>query len=320
MKKALSIGDSLSGNIQCRAVIDRSSHEGQAKSDVNGATKTGVLEDRQTLVVVHRKDDVTTFQGRRIKGRVGRNGAVGPNALRIGRFDCRLDFLKILTPEMPAFSCMGVEAQDLDSGLRQAEMLAQVMVNDLQCFQNSFFGDLICNGPQRQMRGHQRDSKRFCGQEHHDARAPSPFSEKFSMAAEGYAGVIDHAFVHGSGHQRLGCIFLDQASRLLERCEHVACVGLIQLPWVLDMHEWHGAAHGPPGLDRASGLPFGARYIESQSLSAAPHQVGIGDKKKPEIGVIRGQAKRTFRPDACGFARCDRQDGEGHYGLSLVAG
>ncbi len=279
-----------------------------------------MLEDWKTLVMVHRKDDVTTFQGRWIEGRVGRNGTVGPNALRIGRFDCRLDFLKILTPEVPAFSCMGVEAQNLDPGLGKAEMFTQVMVNDLQCFQDPFCGDLFCNGPQWQMRGHQRDSKGFCGQEHHDARAPSEFSEKFSMAAEGYARVIDHAFVHGSGDQRLGCIFLDQRNRLLERCEHVAGVGLIQSPRTLDMHEWYRAAHGLTGLDRASGVPFGARDIEPQPLSAAAHQVGIGDKKKPEIGVICGQAKRTFRPDPCGFTRCDRQDREGHWGLSGVAG
>src|SRR5689334_2340989 len=47
------IGFAGAGEVERGAVVDRGAHEGKPQRDVDAAAERGVLEDRQTLVVVH---------------------------------------------------------------------------------------------------------------------------------------------------------------------------------------------------------------------------------------------------------------------------
>src|SRR5258708_17240769 len=56
--KAARVGFSAAGDIQRGAVIGRGAHERQAERDVHAAPEARVLEDRPSLVLVHREKAV----------------------------------------------------------------------------------------------------------------------------------------------------------------------------------------------------------------------------------------------------------------------
>ena len=94
-------------------MIDGGANNGQAQRDIDRMAKAGVLQNRQALVVVHRKDCVLVA-GRRRKRRICRQRSANAHS-RAGQFaNDRGDDGLVLSAEMAAFAGMRVEAADDD--------------------------------------------------------------------------------------------------------------------------------------------------------------------------------------------------------------
>ena len=68
--QAASIGTSSACEVQCGAVVDRSSHPGQTKGDIDGMTESGMFENRKSLVVVHGQNGVVVRKMAWHEGRI----------------------------------------------------------------------------------------------------------------------------------------------------------------------------------------------------------------------------------------------------------
>jgi len=81
---------------------------------------------------------------------------------------------------------------------------------------------------QRQMRGDERDAQFGRGQHHHHV-AVRALRKKFSVAAEGFARVVDRRFLHRRGDQRIELAGHAAIRRARQRVQHVEGVARIRL-------------------------------------------------------------------------------------------
>jgi hypothetical protein len=125
------VGAAAAGQVERGAVIDRGADDGQAERDVDAVLEGGVLEHRQALVVVHREHGVgrpARCAATACRPAAGRRGP----CLRRAAFEHRRDDLDLLAAHVPAFAGMRVEPGHQDARPRDAELAAQVGVQDAQ--------------------------------------------------------------------------------------------------------------------------------------------------------------------------------------------
>src|SRR5258708_6885382 len=115
LDEAAWIGFSAAGDIERRAVIDRGAHEGQAQRDIHAAPEARVLEDRQSLVVVHGEHAIGAFQPLGHEERVGGKPAARLGPQRNCFLNCWSDDLGVFCVKMPGFAAVGVNARDPDA-------------------------------------------------------------------------------------------------------------------------------------------------------------------------------------------------------------
>ncbi len=110
MVKTARIGPTATGDIEGRAVVYRCPDKGQAERDVDRVAETGVLEYRQTLVVIHGDDHVTGLQGGGGEGRIRRHRATDIHAAGAAFLDGWCDQLFVLPAEVPTFAGVRIQA------------------------------------------------------------------------------------------------------------------------------------------------------------------------------------------------------------------
>ncbi len=81
-EQAAGIGAAAAGQIERGAMIDRGAHDRQPERDVDGVAEAGVLEHRQTLIVVHGQHHVVAREVARHEQRIGGQRAVDVEAQR----------------------------------------------------------------------------------------------------------------------------------------------------------------------------------------------------------------------------------------------
>src|SRR6185436_17021273 len=112
LDQAAGVGLAGAGEVERGAVVDRGAHEGKAEGDVDAAAERGVLEYRQSLVVVHGKHRVGVLEPLRDEQRVGRDRSGGVDA---GGGDGRRDDVLVLPAEVARLAAVRIEAGDEDA-------------------------------------------------------------------------------------------------------------------------------------------------------------------------------------------------------------
>ncbi len=124
-------------------MIDRGAHERQPERDVHAAAERGVLEHRQSLVVVHGEHAVRAFQALGDEERIGRQRSARFDAgcFRFG--DRGGNDVPVLSAEVPRLAAVRIEPRHEDPWFWDTEAPFQILVEDAQGFQQI----LLVDGP-----------------------------------------------------------------------------------------------------------------------------------------------------------------------------
>ncbi len=184
-------------------------------------------------------------------------------------------------------------------GRGHAEAATQVRIEDAQRLLQPVARQCRAHVCKRQMGGGEcnpkRSVRRVAGQHHHDAGGAGVLGQIFGVAAERYAGVVDHAFLHRRGDDGVVAAVLAPGDCSVERREHVARVSHVESTrnrrcGQRDMFDLHVGGKSVPGL-----------------ASSLLDQTGIADQCHIG-GQRRGQCSDgDLGSDAGGFTRGERQ-------------
>ncbi len=197
-----------------------------------------MLQDRQTLVVIHGQHTIRLLQVFLLEQGISRIWSGGGNPQGLRALQHRRDHIYLFPPQVTVFTRMRIQAGHQDARLAQAEFLAQVAVDDLQGFQQTVEGNGRRHILQRQVRGRQGYPQRLrqacrglAGQHHHHLRSAGFFRQVFGMAAESDAGIVDRAFLQRRGDDRVApCSSCRYAFyRHIQRVQYGTAVPGIQL-------------------------------------------------------------------------------------------
>ncbi|MCY1275364.1 hypothetical protein D9M70_240070 [compost metagenome] len=217
---------------------------------------------------------------------------------------------------------MGVEAADQDARLGDAELVAQVGVQDsgdpLQALGRYGVGDLA----QRQVGGDQGDAQAAGGEHHHHLLGVGQFGEKFGVAGEGDAALVDHALVHRSGdHPGEGAVEAAPAGSG-QGFQHVGGVRRVQLA---AFHR--GAQRRVPDVQAAGGRRalrpvarpgFLQVDIQAQLRGALGQQRAAGDGDQRVRLRLAGEQQAQVGADAGRLAGGQGEESGCSHGADLV--
>ena len=94
------IGAAGAGEIERGAMVDRRANDWQPERYIDAAAEARVLENRQSLVVVHRQHAIEIPQPVGIEQRIGRQRAGQLHALAAQLFDYGDDYVDFFTSEV----------------------------------------------------------------------------------------------------------------------------------------------------------------------------------------------------------------------------
>ena len=104
-------------------MVDRGADKRQSQGDINGASKTAVLEHRQALVMIHGQNGIAVSNSAAIKHGICRQWTVQVNAFFTQVLQCRNNGVQLLPAKMTAFTGMRVEPAHFNVRLRDPEAL-----------------------------------------------------------------------------------------------------------------------------------------------------------------------------------------------------
>jgi len=93
---------------------------------------------------------------------------------------------------MASFSGMGIKPQYRYAGLSDAKLMFEIVVQNMQRFNQAGFGDCLGNLCQWQVGGGQGNPQITGGQQHYYPRCIAAFSEILGVTAESDTGIVDH--------------------------------------------------------------------------------------------------------------------------------
>ena len=211
-------------------MVGRGTQQRQAERHVDRALEAGVLDDRQSLIVIHREHCVVACEHLWHEYRVGRQRPVGADAGGAQALDRRGDDARLLLAEVTAFAGVRIQPADRDPRVAHGEPPRELTGEDRAHLVQRVDGERAAHRGERQMGGCERHAQLACGQHHHGACAVGALREVLGMAAERDAGVVDHALVHrrrDDGVELPGQCGLDGA---VEECQYVRRVGRLEPP------------------------------------------------------------------------------------------
>ena len=308
--QAAGIGASTAGQIQRRAVIDRGAHDGQSQGNVDGLTEAGVLEHRQSLVVIHGQHGVVAFEMARHEQRVRRYRAVHIQALCARLRDGRIDDAQFFIPQMPAFSGVRIQAAHRDAGAIQTPEPPQVGRHDGQHLQQSGRAQCIADGSQRQVGGGERHAQTPCHQHHDRKRRVGACGDVFGVTHEGEARLDDEALLHRCGDA--GAEFAGEAAvhGAIDQREHGRAVGAIEFSGdggggqrLVQHAERTGSA-----LRCLVARPVLQPYLQAEQSCTLLEHGAVGEADQRPAARPHGHGQAQIGADAGGFSRgqCER--------------
>ncbi|MNN21902.1 hypothetical protein D3C81_1352390 [compost metagenome] len=207
---------------------------------------------------------------------------------------------------------MGVEPADQDARIGDAELVAQVGMQDARDSLQAIRGDGIGHLAQGQVSGDQRDAQSAGGQHHHHLRGRGQFREEFGMPGEGDAALVDHALVHRRGDHSGEVAVQAALAGAGEGFQHIAGIRRVQLAALHRSGQWcipHVQAAGLRGL-----LWPVARSDRQQADRQAQQCGALGQQRLAGDGHQRvrlrltGQQQTQIGTDAGRFAGSQRED------------
>jgi hypothetical protein len=125
-----------------------------------------------------------------------------------------------------------VEATDADARILDPEFAHQVAGHDVEHSDDALARERARHISQAQMRRRECDPQlapgNRTGQHHHHPPRAGPLRQVLGMARECNAGIVDHAFVHWRGDDRIEFTLQTTLQRAIERRENVAGVARIE--------------------------------------------------------------------------------------------
>ncbi|MNN28621.1 hypothetical protein D3C81_1422000 [compost metagenome] len=196
---------------------------------------------------------------------------------------------------------MRVEARHQDARPGDAEVAAQVGIDDGQRLDQHRDVECVRHRAQRQVGGGQRHAQHGvvvgglrAGQHHHHARHGGALGQVFGVAGERHARVVDRALLHRRGDHRRVFAGLQAVDGGIEQRQHVAAVAGVK-PARLALHaERHILNHHPALADLAGpGMP------DAQRCGPAGQQTGIPQHMEAvvPVAVAIAAGKLQQRPD-----------------------
>jgi hypothetical protein len=194
--KAARIRRSLTRYIERCAVVDGCSYDRQPECDVHGCAESCVLEDRQTLVVVHREYSVFVsgaWRKSRVRGQWASDFFSATGEFRDdGRYNA-----VIFVAEVATFTCMWIQPTNDDFRIRDTEAPAKVVKQYLDDCLQSLGRDCRGNIFQRQMCRRQGDTQVPGGKQHDGQRTLANICKELGVPGKREAGVVDDTFMQG---------------------------------------------------------------------------------------------------------------------------
>src|SRR3990167_5098112 len=128
----------------------------EAHGYINGMERIKGLDRQETLVVIHRQDDIVLRGGVGMvsprKIRVGGGWAVDRHAIAAQRFQCWTDNLRLLGAEQSGLAGVRIQSETGDARRAEAEIFGEKLLSGLDRATNALSGDQCGDGAQRYMR------------------------------------------------------------------------------------------------------------------------------------------------------------------------
>lgn len=161
---------------------------------------------------------------------VGRQRADQVEAFATQALEAGFDHLDLFPAQVTAFAGVRVESADQDARMGDAELVAQVGVEDARDPGQALVANGVGDLAQRQVGGRQGNAQASSGQHHHHLGGVGEVGEEFGMAGKGDAGFVDHALVHRCGDHP-GEVPVEAAlAGAGQGFQDVGGVGSVQLP------------------------------------------------------------------------------------------
>ena len=184
-------------------MVRRGAYDGQAGGEIDAVREGQGLERGQALVVVHGQGGVKAAVVPQAEEAVGGVGAKGLDAFLLGLQHGRKDDVLLLVAQQAAVSAVGVQAQDGNLGIRDAEVPLQGGLHDAELPEDAFLGKTGGNVPQGDVARHHANLDLAAHHDHGHVVGPEFPLEEFGVAGVGEALRVHGAFVDGGGHQHV---------------------------------------------------------------------------------------------------------------------
>src|SRR5690606_41042948 len=139
--EAAAVTPASGGEVEGRAVVNRSADQRQSEGDVHRPAKTLELEYGQSLVVVHGEHGVAVLQVPGGEQGIRRQGSLGIDPCASADVEGGDDGVDFLAAEVSALPGMGIEAANEYPGLGDGEVLAQRPVENGEGVHQAVDGD-----------------------------------------------------------------------------------------------------------------------------------------------------------------------------------
>ncbi len=179
-------------------MVDRGAHDGQAEGDVHPLVASERLEGDEALVVVEAHPPIMALAGIGGEGAVGREGALGLDAVRAQGVDRGRHQPGLVVAEQPALAGMGIEPEDGQAWARPAQA-RQRRIERQPHRDDARGGEAGDRLGERHVAGGKHHRDRRVVHEHRLVGGSAARRQPLGVPGEGQAGEVDGLLVDGPG-------------------------------------------------------------------------------------------------------------------------